>query len=159
MLLTVGQAAPEFTLPDQTGKDYSLSDWRGQYVLLYFYPKDDTPGCTTEACAIRDQWDEFQKYNAAVIGISTDSVKSHDKFVKKFDLPFLLLSDVEKKVVEEYGVWGLKKFMGREYQGTKRESFLVDPEGKIAVIYRSVKPVDHASEVLAELKKRVVQLS
>ena len=156
MLLVIGQSAPDFTLPDQTGKDYTLSDYRGQYVLLYFYPKDDTPGCTTEACTIRDRWSEFQEYNAVVIGVSTDSPKSHGTFVKKFDLPFLLLSDVEKKVVEEYGVWGLKKFMGREYQGTKRESFLIDPEGKVAVIYRTVKPAVHATEVLAELEKRSI---
>ena len=146
-----GKLAPDFTLPDQTGRNHTLSDYRGQWVLLYFYPKDDTPGCTTEACSIRDNAPKFGKLKARVFGISIDSVESHARFAKKFELPFLLLADAEKKIVERYGVWGLKKFMGREYMGTQRMSFLIDPKGKIAKIYRNVKPAEHADEVLRDI--------
>ncbi len=149
--LSIGQIAPDFTLLDQTGKEHRLSDYQGKYVLIYFYPKDDTPGCTTEACSLRDSWSQFKKHNAVVLGISTDSVKSHEKFVAKFDLPFTLLSDSDKKVVELYGVWGLKKFMGRAYEGTIRSSFLVDPDGKLVAMYPKVKPAEHAAEVLADI--------
>ncbi len=153
MTLSIGSAAPQFSLPDQTGKMHSLSDYKGKIVLIYFYPKDDTPGCTTEACTIRDSWAEFTKQGIIVFGISTDSVKSHAKFAAKFELPFILLSDEQKQVVNQYGVWGLKKFMGREYQGTKRESFLIDKEGKIAAHYDSVKPSEHAAQILADVQK------
>jgi len=143
--------APTFTLPDQNGKEHSLEDYKGQWVLLYFYPKDDTTGCTKEACMMRDYFPNFKKADAKVLGVSVDSVASHKKFEEKYDLPFTLLADVEKKVVNEYGVWGKKKFMGREYDGTFRTSFIIDPKGKIAKIYEGVKPEIHAKEVIDDL--------
>jgi len=152
MKIKVGAQAPSFSLPDEAGKMHTLAEYAGSYVLLYFYPKDDTPGCTKEACAIRDTHPQFGKLKAKVFGISADSVESHAKFKKKYTLPFSLLSDTEKKVINAYGVWGKKKFMGREYLGITRTSFLVDPKGKIAKIYESVKPDLHADEVLADLK-------
>ncbi len=148
MPLTSGAAAPDFTLPDQDGKPHTLTDYRGRWVLLYFYPKDDTPGCTTEACTIRDRYTSFGSQQVAVLGVSTDTPASHKKFVGKYGLPFPLLADQEKKVVRAYGVWGKKKLMGREYEGTKRMSFLIDPKGKVAKIYEDVKPASHADEVL-----------
>jgi|SRR5581483_1661243 len=153
MKLKEGKLAPDFSLPDQNGKSHKLSDYRGQWVLIYFYPKDDTPGCTKEACAIRGMFPDFKKLKVQVFGISTDSVKSHKKFEEKYDLPFTLLADEDKKVVEKYGVWSKKKFMGREYMGTFRTSFLVDPQGKIFKIYENVKPEVHAEEVLEDLRK------
>ncbi len=144
--------APAFTLPDQNGEAHSLSSYKGQWVLLYFYPKDDTPGCTKEACMIRDSFPKFKKLKIAVLGVSTDSVKKHKKFEEKYELPFTLLADEEKNVVNLYGVWEKKKFMGREYMGTLRTSFLIDPKGKIAKIYENVNPLTHADEVLADLK-------
>ncbi len=152
MSLTIGAVAPNFSLPDQAGIVHELKSTRGQWVLLYFYPKDDTPGCTKEACALRDHWKEFTKIGAQVFGISTDSVKSHGKFAAKFDLSFPILSDEDKHVVELYGVWGKKKFMGREYTGTFRHSFLIDPKGNIAKIYTEVKPEKHAEEVLQDIQ-------
>lgn len=151
--LKVGTKAPEFNLPDQDGKMQALKDYVGQWVLLYFYPKDDTPGCTTEACTLRDNFPNFKKLKAQVFGVSTDSVKSHRKFVDKFELPFTLLSDENKEMVKSYDVYKPKKFMGREFLGTMRESFLIDPAGKIAKIYQDVKPANHAEEILADLKK------
>lgn len=142
--------APDFTLNDQQGKPHTLSSYRGKWALLFFYPKDDTPGCTKEACGIRDQYDAFQIANIEVFGINTDSSKKHDKFISKYQLPFTLLADEEKLVVQSYDVWGPKKFMGREFLGTKRISFLIDPHGKIAKIYLDVAPADHASEVLED---------
>ncbi len=153
MPLTVGQKAPPFTLLDQKGDTHTLADYAGAWVLLYFYPKDDTPGCTKEACAFRDHFPAFKKLEATVFGISVDSVKSHAKFAEKFTLPFTLLADPEKTMVNAYGVWGKKKFMGREYLGTMRTSFLIDPKGTIAKIYDQVKPELHAEEVVADLKK------
>ncbi len=150
--LTVKSVAPAFSLLDQDGKKRSLKEFRGKWVLLYFYPKDDTPGCTKEACAIRDGFPFFEKLDTVVLGVSTDSVKSHKKFIEKYKLPFTLLSDESKEVVELYGVWGKKKFMGREYTGTFRKSLLIDPKGRIAKIYDEVKPAVHADEVLADLK-------
>lgn len=147
-----GMKAPGFSLPDQEGTVHSLADYKGQWVLLYFYPKDDTPGCTKEACMIRDSWPKFKKLSLNVFGVSVDSVKSHGKFVKKYDLPFILLADEDKAIVKKYGVWGKKKFMGREYLGTNRMSFLIDPTGKIAKVYENVKPEAHADEVLTDLK-------
>ena len=152
MIPSIGADAPDFSLADQNGTMHTLADERGKWVLLYFYPKDDTPGCTTEACGIRDAWDDFKKKGIVVFGVSTDSVKSHGKFVAKYDLPFTLLADEEKAVVKAYGVWGPKKFMGREFLGTKRVSFLINPEGKIAKVYETVKPSEHAAEVLAEVR-------
>jgi peroxiredoxin Q/BCP len=151
-LPTAGSKAPEFTLPDQEGKLHSLSDYLGKWVLIYFYPKDDTPGCTIEAKSVRDEFPHFEKLSAVVLGISTDAVKSHEKFAKKYDLPFTLLADEQKEVVEKYGVWGEKKFMGRTYMGTSRVSFLVNPDGMIAKVYESVKPAEHVAQVLADLK-------
>lgn len=151
-MLKPGNKAPDFTLPDQEGKTHSLSDYAGEWVLLYFYPKDDTPGCTAEACGIRDNYDAYGDAEVTVLGVSTDSVKSHAKFVTKYALPFTLLADEEKKVVAAYGVWGEKKFMGRDYMGTNRMSFLIDPKGKIAKIYDKVRPADHAAEVLADVR-------
>lgn len=147
-----GSIAPDFTLPDQDGIERSLSAYRGQTVLLYFYPKDDTPGCTKEACAIRDSFPAFDSSKAAVLGISPDSVKSHKKFAEKYGLPFTLLADEGHRVADEYGVWGKKKFMGREYEGVLRTSFLIGPDGKILKVYESVKPEQHAAEVLADLE-------
>lgn len=147
--------APDFTLPDQDNKEHTLSHHRGGWVLLYFYPKDDTTGCTKEACAIRDEFPAFGKLKVKVFGLSVDSVASHKKFAEKYELPFTLLADTEKKVVNLYGVWGKKKFMGREYEGIFRTSFLIDPDGKIVKIYENVKPEIHAEEVLKDLHKLV----
>lgn len=147
-----GTKAPEFTLQDQNGKEHRLSDYQGKWVLLYFYPKDDTPGCTIEACAIRDQFKDFGTIGAVVLGVSTDSVESHKKFADKFELPFTLLADPTKEVVGPYGVFGEKKFMGKTYMGVKRTSFLIAPDGTIAKVYEGVKPEVHAGEVLADLK-------
>lgn len=148
----VGDKAPDFSLPDQKGEIHSLSDQKGKWVLLYFYPKDDTPGCTKEACEIRDNYSTFKNMGITVFGVSVDPVKKHAKFAEKYDLPFTLLSDENKDVVNAYGVWGKKKFMGREYMGTNRVSFLIDPQGKIAKVYEQVKPAEHATEVLADAK-------
>lgn len=151
MIPKLYSVAPLFTLPDQNGKEHSLADYRGKWVLLYFYPKDDTPGCTNEACTIRDSFPHFQELKIAVLGVSVDSVESHKKFKEKYHLPFTLLSDYKKEVVPQYGVWGKKKFMGKIHEGTLRTSFLIDPEGKIAKIYENVDPAVHAAEVLTDL--------
>jgi peroxiredoxin Q/BCP len=148
----IGDNAPDFSLPDQEGRVHALSSQKGAWVLIYFYPKDDTPGCTTQACAIRDDFPSFQKLGVTVFGISADSVKSHGKFVEKYRLPFTVLSDEEKKTIGDYGVWQKKKFMGREYMGIARTSFLIDPKGKIAKVYENVKAADHADTVLSDLK-------
>ncbi len=150
-MLSIGDKAPSFTLLDQHGVEHLLSEAKGKWVLLYFYPKDNTPGCTKEACTLRDAFPAFKKLDAVVYGVSVDSVKSHGTFVEKYQLPFILLADTEKTMVQEYGVWGKKKFMGREYMGTNRMSFLIDPQGKIAKIYEKVQPERHADEVLADL--------
>lgn len=151
--LKIGDSAPDFNLPDQEGKIHSLKDYLGQWFLLYFYPKDDTPGCTAEACSLRDNFSKFKKLNIRILGVSTDSVKSHTKFADKFNLPFTLLADEKKELVKEYDVYKKKKFMGREYFGTMRESFLIDPKGIIAKVYENVKPDLHADEILSDLKK------
>jgi peroxiredoxin Q/BCP len=148
----VGASAPQFSLQDQDGKTHALKDYLGRWTLLYFYPKDDTPGCTKEACGMRDNFAAFNRLKMAVLGVSTDSVKSHKKFADKFSLTFPLLADEEKKMVEAYGVWGEKKFMGRTYLGTNRVSFLVDPTGKVAKVYDKVKPEGHAQEVEADVR-------
>jgi peroxiredoxin Q/BCP len=149
--LKEGDVAPEFSAATNGGGTVSLVELRGKNVILYFYPKDDTPGCTKEACAFRDHFSEFKKRGAVVLGVSTDSAKSHDKFVEKFKLPFTLLADEDKKIVEAYGVWGEKSFMGRKYPGTYRVTFLIGPDGRIRKIWPQVKPEEHAAEVLAEL--------
>jgi peroxiredoxin Q/BCP len=155
MYKKVGTKAPAFTAPDQNGTVRKLADYVGKWVILYFYPKDDTPGCTKEACSFRDGFAKFKRAKIEVIGVSVDSVKKHAKFVEKYNLPFTLLSDEDKKIVESYGVWGEKKFMGRTYMGTNRVSYLINPEGKIAKVYDKVKPDEHADEVLADVKKLV----
>jgi len=144
--------APDFNLPDQDGKLHKLSDYKGRWVLLYFYPKDNTPGCTKEACGIRDEFKNFKNLNIVVLGVSADSSESHKKFAQKYKLPFTLLSDESKKVLKKYGVWGKKKFMGKEYEGILRTSFLINPDGKIVKIYEKVKPDIHAKEVLKDFK-------
>ena len=149
--LKEGDLAPAFTVDTSGGGRLSLADFLGQNVILYFYPKDDTPGCTKEACAFRDGYADFKKRGAVVLGVSTDPVKAHDKFVKKFELPFTLLADTDKKIVEAYGVWGEKVFMGRKYLGTHRVTFLNGSDGKIKKIWPKVKPEEHAAEVLAAL--------
>ena len=152
MTITEGKTAPAFTLADQNGNKVSLKDLRGQHVILYFYPRDDTPGCTKEACAMRDNMPRFKEIDFHVIGISVDDVKSHKRFAEKYRLSFDLLADEKKEVVRAYGVWGKKKFMGREFMGTLRTTFLVDPLGKIARIYEKVKPEQHAEEVLEDFQ-------
>ena len=146
--LKEGDKAPTFETATSGGGSASLSDFAGKPVVLYFYPKDDTPGCTKQACGIRDSWKDFQDIGAVVLGVSIDSVKKHDKFIQKYDLPFTLLSDEDKSIVEAYGVWGLKKFMGREYMGTFRVTFLIDGKGVIRKIWPKVKPDQHAADVL-----------
>lgn len=153
MKLKIGDVAPDFTLLDQDGKEHSLVDYRGKWVLVYFYPKDNTPGCTVEACTLRDSIEDIRSAGAEVLGVSIDSMESHAGFAKKYKLPFPILADSEKQVVNQYGVWGEKKFMGRKYMGTNRVSFLVDGLGRIARIYEKVKPLGHAKEVLADLEE------
>jgi peroxiredoxin Q/BCP len=149
--LQPGDAAPEFTATTQNGTTISLSDLRGKHVVLYFYPRDDTPGCTKEACSFRDGFSEFKKKDAVVLGVSTDSAKAHARFATKYKLPFSLLVDEDKQIVNAYGVWGEKRFMGRKYQGTHRVTFLIGPDGKIKYIWPGVKPVEHVDEVLAAI--------
>ncbi|MBP9751892.1 MAG: thioredoxin-dependent thiol peroxidase [Candidatus Moranbacteria bacterium] len=151
-MLKLKSKAPSFSLPDQEGKEHTLKDYLGKWVVLYFYPKDDTPGCTVEACSFRDNYSKLKRTGIVVLGVSVDPMKKHAKFVEKYSLPFTLLSDEEKMVVERYGVWGKKKFMGREYMGTMRTTFLIDPKGKIAKIYENVKPDAHAEEILSDVK-------
>jgi len=152
MALKEGDKAPEFSAIDQEGNTHTLNDYSGSWILLYFYPKDDTPGCTKEACSIRDNFPKFKDLGITVLGVSTQGQDSHKKFAEKYGLPFTLLVDEDKTINEAYGVWQLKKFMGREYMGTMRWSFLIDPNGKIAKIYTKVKPAEHAEEVLEDLK-------
>jgi peroxiredoxin Q/BCP len=149
--LQEGDVAPAFTVATNGGGTVSLADFKGKNVVLYFYPRDDTPGCTKEACAFRDHFAGFRKKGAVVLGVSIDPVKSHDKFVEKFKLPFTLLADEDKKIVQAYGVWGEKSFMGRKYMGVARVTFLIGPDGRIKKIWPTVKPEEHAEEVLAEL--------
>lgn len=152
MTLQAGDKAPAFTLPDQNGKNHALEDYKGKWVLLYFYPKDMTPGCTVEACTLRDEHPAFQKLDAVVLGVSADSASRHEKFIEKYDLPFTLLSDEDKKMLNDYGVWAKKTLAGREYMGILRQSYLIDPKGKIRKVYHKVKPKEHAGEVLSDLE-------
>jgi peroxiredoxin Q/BCP len=149
--LKEGDKAPDFSAATNGGGNISLAELKGKNVILYFYPRDDTPGCTKEACAFRDGFADFKAKGAVVLGVSPDPVKSHDKFVEKFKLPFTLLADVDKKIVEAYGVWGEKSFMGRKYLGVYRVTFLIGPDGRIKKIWPQVKPEEHAAEVLAAL--------
>ena len=146
-----GAKAPAFSLSDQNGKTVKLSDFKGKSVVLYFYPKDDTPGCTTEACTYRDEHSAFLKKGAVVLGISPDDATSHTKFIKKFSLPFPLLADVGHKVAEVYGVWVEKSMYGKKYMGVERSTFVVDGAGKLKAVFRKVKPAEHVAEVLAAL--------
>jgi peroxiredoxin Q/BCP len=150
-MLQLHKKAPAFSLLDQDGVTHTLKQYLGKKVLLYFYPKDDTPGCTTEACNFRDGYKEFQDMGLVILGVSADSVKSHKKFSEKFSLPFPLLSDETHAVCEAYGVWGLKKFMGREYMGISRSSFLIDEKGNIVKIYEKVKAGEHSKEVSQDI--------
>ena len=140
--------APNFSLPDETGKIHFLKDYKGKWLLLYFYPKDDTPGCTKEACSFRDMSPDFKKNKIVVLGVSKDSVASHQKFAKKYHLNFPILSDESKEVIKAYKAWGKKKFMGREFEGTLRNSYLINPAGEIVKTYEGVNPLSHAKEVL-----------
>lgn len=149
--LKVGDLAPDFTALTNGGSKVSLSDFKGKQVVLYFYPKDNTSGCTKEACGFRDNFAAVKSKGAVVLGVSTDSVNSHDKFVDKFQLPFTLLADEDKQIVQAYGVYGQKSFMGRKYQGTFRVTFLIGPDGRIKRIWPEVKAEKHAQEVLEAL--------
>ncbi len=148
-MLKKGDKAPTFTTKDQDGKTVKLSDQKGSRVVLYFYPKDDTPGCTKEACSFRDADDVYRKKGIKVFGVSTDDGKSHQKFISKFQLPFDLLADTDKDIVEKYGVWGEKSMYGKKYMGTLRKTFLIDEKGKIVKIFDKVNVAEHADEVLA----------
>ena len=150
--IEVGQPVPDFTLPGSNGQDVSLSDFRGKKVVIYFYPKDMTPGCTTQSCDFRDFHGDFGKYNTEVIGISPDDLKSHDKFINKHQLPFLLLADVEHEVAEQFGVWKPKKMFGKEFMGIERSTFLVDETGNLVKEWRKVKVSGHVEEVLDAVK-------
>jgi peroxiredoxin Q/BCP len=145
--------APDFTLKDQDGFERTLTEYDGRWVVLYFYPKDDTPGCTTEACSFRDARDLIAELgNAVVIGVSRDSVAKHRKFADKHDLRFTLLSDPEAETIKAYGAWGDKKFMGREFEGIKRNTYIISPKGEIVKTYEDVKPQDHALAIIDDLK-------
>ena len=151
MPISTGIPAPNFELSDDTNTSRKLSDFRGRNVILYFYPKDDTPGCTKEACNFRDDYSAYEKAGVAVLGVSPDSVESHVKFKTKFQLPFPLLADEEHKVCDLYQVWAPKKFMGKEYEGVMRTTFLIDTQGNIARVFENVRPSEHSAEVLSAL--------
>jgi peroxiredoxin Q/BCP len=151
-MLKTGRKAPAFKLADQDGKMQALKEYAGKWVLLYFYPKDDTPGCTKEACAIAEVYKDFKKLGVAVCGVSKDSPKSHKKFALKYNLPFTLLSDESTEMIQAYGAWGEKKMMGKTYVGTLRVSYLINAEGKIARVYPDVDPANHALQLLADIK-------
>jgi peroxiredoxin Q/BCP len=153
-LLEAGRKAPDFTAKDQEGKTVTLEEYRGRKVIIYFYPKDDTPGCTKEACAFRDNFPNFNKVGVVVLGVSVDGEKAHRKFADKYELPFRLVADDDKSIVEAYGVWGLKKFMGREYMGTSRVTYLIDEEGNIEKVWPKVKPETHPAELLDWLQQK-----
>ena len=150
-MLKAGDKAPSFDLPDQDSKIHNFSDWKGRWVFIFFYPKDNTPGCTFESCAIRDHIDDFKDKNIEVYGVSVDSVKSHKKFEKDHGLNYPLLSDEEKKVVELFGVWKEKSMFGKKYFGIERSSFLINPKGKIEKVYEKVNPLTHMGEVLKDI--------
>lgn len=153
MPIHANQPAPDFTLPDETERLHSLSDYFGKPVILYFYPKDDTKGCTTEACGFRDDYGAYDGAGVVILGISPDPPKSHAKFKEKYNLPFTLLADTNHKVCETYGVWGRKKIMGREYDGVFRTTFLINSQGEIARVFEKVRPASHSAEILAALQE------
>jgi peroxiredoxin Q/BCP len=146
-----GRPAPDFTLDSDTGEPVTLSSLKGKPVVLYFYPKDDTPGCTAQACGIRDAWGEFENAGAVVLGVSPDGEASHAKFKEKYELPFTLLADTDHEVAEEYGVWGEKSYAGKTYMGVDRSTFVIDAAGNVAKVFRKVKPDEHADQVLEAL--------
>jgi peroxiredoxin Q/BCP len=146
--------AKDFELPDQNGKIHKLSDYKGKWVILYFYPRDNTPGCTKEACVFRDSIDKYQKLDAVILGISKDSVASHRKFAEKYHLNFPILSDETKEVIKEYKSWGTKKFMGREFEGTIRNTYLINPKGEIEKFYEKVNPLTHSDQILKDLNSQ-----
>jgi peroxiredoxin Q/BCP len=146
--LKIGDQAPEINSKDQNGNQFKLSDLKGSKVVLYFYPKDNTPGCTKEACNLRDHYQELKEAGYEVVGVSADSQKKHQNFIEKYDLPFTLLADEEKEVIQNYDAWGLKKFMGKEYEGIIRKTFVIDETGKIEKIIDKVKTKDHAAQIL-----------
>jgi peroxiredoxin Q/BCP len=146
-----GQAAPDFELESDAGARVRLSSLRGSPVVLYFYPKDDTPGCTLQACEIRDAWGEFEARGAVVLGVSPDTASSHESFRNKYELPFTLLADPDHEVAEQYGVWGEKEYAGKKYMGIDRSTFVIDADGNVVSVMRQVKPADHAEDVLAVL--------
>ena len=152
-MLEEGKKAPSFKLKDQNGKLVSLNDFKGQNIVLYFYPKDDTSGCTKEACNFKDDLPKFGKLNAVILGISPDSIESHKKFAAKYKLPFTLLSDEEKEVIKKYDVWKEKSMYGRKYMGVERSTFIIDKQGKISKIFRKVKVDKHNDEVMASIKE------
>jgi peroxiredoxin Q/BCP len=151
MAISAGIPAPEFMLQDDTGTSRKLSDYRGRNVILYFYPKDDTPGCTKEACNFRDDYSAYEKAGVVILGVSPDDVKSHAKFKEKFQLQFPLLADVGHQVCDLYGVWGPKKFMGKSYEGVLRTTFLIDENGNILKVFENVRPAEHSAELLSAL--------
>jgi peroxiredoxin Q/BCP len=153
MAITAGSLAPEFTLQDENGLKHSLSDYRGKPLILYFYPKDDTPGCTTEACNFRDDYSKYQDAQVVILGLSPDTPRSHKKFKAKYDLPFTLLADEDHAVCDLYGTWGPKKYMGKSYEGVFRTTFLIDSQGYIRKVFENVKPAEHSSEVLEALRQ------
>ena len=152
MILQAGADAPDFELLDETESPRKLTDYRGKPIVLYFYPKDDTPGCTKEACNFRDDYSAYEEAGVEILGVSPDTPKSHTKFKQKFNLPFPLLADTDKEVVNAYGVWGKKKLFGREYDGVLRTTYIIDGEGKVAQVFEKVRPAEHSEEVLAAIK-------
>ncbi len=144
--------ATNFALLDQDGHKHSLTDYKGKWVVLYFYPKDNTPGCTKEACSFRDSFHALQNMDVQILGVSKDPITSHKKFAEKYELNFPILSDEEKTVIKKYNAWGIKKFMGKEFEGTLRKTYLIDPKGEVAKIYENVNPLTHASEIIEDIK-------
>jgi len=153
MPLSMGILAPDFKLLDETATERKLSDYFGKPIVLYFYPKDDTPGCTKEACSFRDDYSDYLERGVVILGVSPDTPEKHTKFKQKFQLPFTLLSDVDHQVCELYGVWGKKKMRGKEYYGVLRTTFIIDKNGMIISVFEKVRPADHSSEILAEFKQ------
>ena len=151
--MELGTVAPDFALPDQEGRIHRLSDYRGRWVVLYCYPKDDTPGCTKEACGFRDRMGDLQELGAVVLGVSADDVESHKRFAEKYGLNFPLLADPERQAILAYGAWGKKNLYGKEYEGVLRQTFLIDPEGRIAKVWKKVSPEGHAEEVAEALRR------
>ncbi|MCX8111886.1 MAG: thioredoxin-dependent thiol peroxidase [Bacteroidia bacterium] len=149
-LLAIGTEAPDFAAPDQSGRMIRLSDFRGKKVILYFYPKDDTPGCTKEACNLRDHYKELQNAGYVVLGVSADDVSSHKRFAEKYNLPFPLLADPDKSIIKAYGAWGVKKMYGKTYEGTQRITYVIDEQGRIMKVITQVKTEAHAQQILGE---------